>query len=189
MEEVTAHVCSVCSCDYTDDEGGVQGEFGILPVSFCPTCLSCMCDMAAQFREAEAEDEDEITPEQAEFLEHLRGVTRVVINRCYGGFGLSFAGKIAYLDRAGVAYTLEPQADRDTQNRLGPRILVDDAEFSDRTLDRSDPALVSVVRDLEAAAAGPFAELRIVKIPADVDWEIADHDGREWVAEAHRRWR
>ena len=41
--------CSVCSCEFSlDEEGGVSGEFGILPVAFCPTCLSCMCDMGSQ---------------------------------------------------------------------------------------------------------------------------------------------
>jgi hypothetical protein len=53
QETVDAHRCSVCSCDYTDDEGGIQGYFGILPVSFCPTCFSCMCDMANQFIQPE----------------------------------------------------------------------------------------------------------------------------------------
>ena len=42
------HKCSVCSCDFTDDEGGVIGYFGILPVAFCPTCHSCMVDMVSQ---------------------------------------------------------------------------------------------------------------------------------------------
>ena len=55
------HKCSVCQCDFTDDEGGVHGDFGIIPVSFCPTCFSCMCDMAEQldYREwEELTDED-----------------------------------------------------------------------------------------------------------------------------------
>ena len=42
------HKCSVCSCEFTDDEGGVQGYFGILPVAFCPTCYSSMYDMVQQ---------------------------------------------------------------------------------------------------------------------------------------------
>ena len=41
--------CSVCSCDFSlDEEGGIQGDFGIIAVAFCPTCLSCMMDMADQ---------------------------------------------------------------------------------------------------------------------------------------------
>ena len=45
--------CTACSCDFTDDEGGVHGDFGILPMSFCPTCLSCMLDMAEQLNPRE----------------------------------------------------------------------------------------------------------------------------------------
>ena len=48
--------CSVCSCDFSlDEEGGIQGDFGILPVAFCPTCLSCMMDMADQLNEYDEE--------------------------------------------------------------------------------------------------------------------------------------
>ena len=45
--------CTACSCEFTDDEGGVHGDFGILPMSFCPTCLSCMLDMAEQLNPKE----------------------------------------------------------------------------------------------------------------------------------------
>lgn len=44
----TDHVCTVCSCEFSDDEGGVIGYFGILPVAFCPTCYSSMYDMVQQ---------------------------------------------------------------------------------------------------------------------------------------------
>jgi hypothetical protein len=39
------HKCTVCQCDYNADEGGMEGYFGILPVSFCPTCLASIDDM------------------------------------------------------------------------------------------------------------------------------------------------
>jgi hypothetical protein len=42
------HKCSICECLFTDDEGGIVGYFGILPVSFCPTCYSCMYHMVQQ---------------------------------------------------------------------------------------------------------------------------------------------
>ena len=51
------HTCNVCSCEYTDDEGGVEGHFGILPVSFCPTCFSCMCDMTGQYMNNDWEED------------------------------------------------------------------------------------------------------------------------------------
>jgi hypothetical protein len=59
----TDHVCNVCSCDYTDDEGGIQGYLGILPVSFCPTCYAGIVDMVEQLDEREWEgltDDEEI---------------------------------------------------------------------------------------------------------------------------------
>jgi hypothetical protein len=42
------HTCSICQCDYTSDEGGIEGDIGILPASFCPTCLSGVIDMVEQ---------------------------------------------------------------------------------------------------------------------------------------------
>jgi hypothetical protein len=50
------HKCSVCSCDFTDDEGGIQGYFGMIPVAFCPTCYSCMVDMVQQDLTLEEEE-------------------------------------------------------------------------------------------------------------------------------------
>lgn len=43
------HKCNICSCDFTEDEGGTLGYFGMLPVAFCPFCFSSMCDMVGQF--------------------------------------------------------------------------------------------------------------------------------------------
>lgn len=52
----TDHRCNVCECNYTDDEGGIQGYFGMLPVAFCPTCYSCMTDMVSQDLATEEEE-------------------------------------------------------------------------------------------------------------------------------------
>ena len=54
----TDHKCNVCACDFTDDEGGIQGHFGILPVAFCPTCYSCMADMVSQDLELNGEEDE-----------------------------------------------------------------------------------------------------------------------------------
>jgi hypothetical protein len=45
--------CTICSVDFSlENEGGIEGNFGILPVSFCPTCFSCVMDMADQLNES-----------------------------------------------------------------------------------------------------------------------------------------
>lgn len=41
--------CTACSGEFNlDTEGGIEGNFGILPMAFCPTCYACMMDMAYQ---------------------------------------------------------------------------------------------------------------------------------------------
>ena len=41
--------CSVCDCAFEDGDGGVHGEIGMIPVYFCPTCLSGIFDMVNHF--------------------------------------------------------------------------------------------------------------------------------------------
>jgi hypothetical protein len=185
-QEVETHVCSVCSCDYTDDEGGIQGYFGILPVSFCPTCFSCMCDMASQY--IDSDPDDTVKVEHDELIKHLQGIRPVVINGTYGGFGLSRAAELAYLHRTGTAYTLVDREDRAATIQQGQRIMVNRAWWNSRALERDDPVLVSVVREMGAAANGESASLCVVEIPANIEWQIEEYDGREWVAEKHRTW-
>jgi hypothetical protein len=185
-EEILNYKCSVCSCDFTDDEGGVDGHFGMLHVAFCPTCFSCMIDMAEQYLDI---SDTELTEEQEETFEALRGTQHIVINRCHGGFGLSWDAQIAYLDRAGIAYTLVDRVSRDDTQRFGQEIkLVSGDTWYDRQIERDDPVLVALVREMGEAVNSEFANLRVVKVPGDVEWEIEEYDGLEWVAEQHRTW-
>ena len=50
---------------------------------------------------------------------------------------------------------------------------------------RDDPLLVALVRTMEK----DNKRLKVVTIPADIDWRINDYDGEEWVEESHRVWR
>lgn len=104
--------------------------------------------------------------ENNKLLEELRGIRRIVINDCYGGFGLSDRAMLEYKKLAGIS---EP-------------------DFYESNISRDDPYLIKVVRDLGMAANGPHANLKIVEVPADVSWHIGEYDGTEWVAEDHRTW-
>jgi len=105
--------------------------------------------------------------EAQKFLEDLKtGVRYVVINDCYGGFGLSDEAAERYKNLAGIT----------------------DPGWYSRDVARDDPYLVKVVRELGTAAGGPHANLKIVEIPGDVSWHVAEYDGVEWVAEDHRTW-
>lgn len=180
------HQCSVCSCTYTDDEGGIQGNFGILPVSFCPTCFSCMCDMAAQY--FDIGEDGESNPAHDQLIEHLRGHRDIVINVCHGGFGLSQDAKISWLERSGTPYKTVLRDDRHSNERYGPHILVNNQHWYDTMIPRDDSILIKLVQELGKASWGLNAQLKIVRIPADVDWEISEYDGNEWISERHRTW-
>jgi hypothetical protein len=101
-----------------------------------------------------------------ELMKVLRGVQYVVINTCYGGFGLSGRAVRDYKDMAGIT----------------------DDKWYERDIPRDDPYLIKIVRDLGMAANGAHANLKIVEIPPDVEWQIEEYDGNEWVAEKHRIW-
>lgn len=104
--------------------------------------------------------------ENNKLIEELRGIRRIVINDCFGGFGLSDRAIAEYKKLAGI----------------------NDSDFYDREIPRDDPYLVKVVKEMGAAANGSCANLKIVEIPGDVSWHIAEYDGNEWVAEDHRTW-
>ncbi len=53
---------------------------------------------------------------------------------------------------------------------------------------RDDLKLVQVVEELNGAANGHGAELRVVTIPDDVRWEISAVGGVEHISEVHRTW-
>ena len=127
-----------------------------------------------------------------ELIENLRGIRKVVINRCHGGFGLSHEAILRYhaLSKTQIFWRdLKPDSD------WCPKLYYLDAEcldhnhWSDTDLDRDDPVLVRVVEEMGGDVAGSdYAVLKVVRIPGDVDWVIHEHDGLEWVAERHRTW-
>jgi hypothetical protein len=96
----------------------------------------------------------------------LKGIRYIVINSDYGGFSLSEEAEARYKEMAGIT----------------------DEGWWYVDIERDDPYLVQIVREMGASANGKYATLKIVEIPGDVDWEIAEYDGNEWVAEKHRTW-
>ena len=54
-------VCSICDSEYDEDEGGIQGHFGICPVTFCVWCYSSIVDMVMQSHDCceECEEQEE----------------------------------------------------------------------------------------------------------------------------------
>ena len=88
---------------------------------------------------------------------------KVVINKCFGGFGLSKeAYKFLNIPWDGYGF-----------------------EFMQ---DRTNPRLVKCVEELGEEASGGLSSLKVVEIPDGVEWEIAEYGGLESVVEKHRKW-
>lgn len=143
---------------------------------------------------------------------------KVVINKCFGGFGLSHAATMRYAELAG--FTLYPWVDHITSNVYGDRATVENPEimkhysrvplddlprdehgdpklpdgayFSDSDIERHDPILVRVVEEMGAGhrtgASDRYANLKVVEIPDGTDYQIDEYDGREHISERHATW-
>ena len=89
---------------------------------------------------------------------------KIVINKCYGGFGLSQEAEELYVQKKNISGPLRGD------------IL------------RNDSVLVEVVETLGDKASREYSELKVVEIPDDVtDWRIEEYYGLEHIAEG-RMW-
>lgn len=136
---------------------------------------------------------------------------KIVVNRCYGGFGLSEAAMKLYAAKKGIElfpscsdgmweWWTVPPGKRDPlcdqkdfhswpmEKRQQSNKAVGDSRIFDFDIPRDDAALVAVVEELGHEANGETAKLEVVEIPDDVEWVISDYDGMEKVEEAHRSW-
>lgn len=83
----------------------------------------------------------------------------IVINTCFGGFGLSEkAGKL-YCERKNLDY-----------NNLQEHIL-----------SRSDPILIEVIKELGKKANGMYADLEIISLPIGTKYRICEYEGSEHI--------
>lgn len=91
---------------------------------------------------------------------------KIVINVCYGGFGLSTLAEAKLTE-------------------LGSKT---DFETISAKKFRTNPKLIAVVEELGTDANSSSANLRIIEIPTDINYHIVEHAGYEHIAENHRTW-
>jgi hypothetical protein len=113
---------------------------------------------------------------------------KIVINTCFGGFGLSEEAMHRYAELAGFKLIVDTPDHTTAYNLYYKDKVSDDNFFIEYDIARDDPFLVQVVEELGEKSNGFAADLSIVEIPDDVEWEISEYDGNEHIAEKHRRW-
>ena len=111
---------------------------------------------------------------------------KVVINACHGGFGISQKAMERYAELKGFKLITD---NRGHFSLYYADSISDENMICDYNMARNDPDLVRVVEELGTAANNWAADLKVVDIPDDVEWDIEEYDGLEWVAESHRTWR
>lgn len=115
---------------------------------------------------------------------------KVVVNRCYGGFGLSMVACDWLLENGfdiGRDVKDLKRMNEESRKKYGlDRDLYSLSLYDDKK--RADPVLVRCVEELGKKSFGAYAELEIVEIPDGVDFEIEEYDGMESVHEKHRSW-
>jgi hypothetical protein len=114
---------------------------------------------------------------------------KVVINKCYGGFGLSDKAVEACI-ALGMTVGDENSEGKDFVKFSKPQFGHCYLEMGRTKKIRCDPRVVQVVEQLGSEAYGDFAELKVVEIPfyGPDGWDIEEHDGMEWIAETHSNW-
>ena len=133
-------------------------------------------------------------------------MTKIVYNRCFGGFSVSRKAIERYAERKGLtlywetskygletAWTIPPEA-RPTElegdawhkatqeERISYNQFLADHRLSPYTgFSRTDPDLVAVVEELGKEASGFCADLAIAEIPEGARYRIDENDGNELV--------
>ena len=99
----------------------------------------------------------------------------ILVNKCFGGFNVSKA----VFDELGIEWT-------------GYGYLCNkDFKIVSNNNDayRADQSFVAAVKKVGLKSSSTFlSEVRITKIPDNIEWEIDNYDGIETIHEVHRRW-
>lgn len=113
---------------------------------------------------------------------------KVVINRSFGGFSLSVKALERLYERGVITEGIPEKTEGSEHLLYDDCLRRDGLVYFGHEVRRDHPELVKVVEELGEDSWGKFAELKIVEVPDDVEWEIEEYDGVERVVEKHRVW-
>lgn len=140
---------------------------------------------------------------------------KVVINKCWGGFGLS-PEALLWLYENGCKdiaievseyYGLDKWPEKESQKNediesfekylanpekssLYVTVFTPDRKYVliYRKLERTNPLLIRCIELMGDKSFGRFAKLKVVEIPDGVEFEIDEYDGMETIHEVRRSW-
>ncbi len=107
--------------------------------------------------------------------------TKVVVNTCFGGFGLSDDAIRLYAVLKGITLYERKGRSPDYTHFFTSEDQHEDSWLDPDDLDRADPALVEAVETLGKGANGWAAQLRVVEIAKGEKWRLREYDGVEHI--------
>ncbi len=128
---------------------------------------------------------------------------KILINTSHGGFGFSdkvyeeliSIGWSVFETESFIAVESDAKIFKRTRNKPKEKPWYGDGDnycFQYKMIEegvRLNPDIIAIVEKLGTEANTHYSNIKVVEIPDDVDWEIVDYDGAEWIAEKHRTWR
>jgi len=129
---------------------------------------------------------------------------KIVINDCFGGFGLSNKAFELYLKKKRIKWVEHDEScyytiPKKEYDKISKECYEKDGDYRNvnnkgyillgSDISRDDKILIEVIEELGKKADGMCAELKIVEIPDGTDWKIDEYDGMESIHEVHNSWR
>lgn len=127
----------------------------------------------------------------------------IILNKCYGGFDVSYEAYELYAKKKGLDLYRYKSDFKDIKHIIysktednedlftsyftkdfGDNVEISDEDYEKYILNiredkREDPILIEVIKELGEKASGRCGNLKIVRIPNDVDFIIEEYDGIE----------
>ena len=135
---------------------------------------------------------------------------KVILNKCFGGFGVSKEAYELYAKKKGIdvfhytqknlkneIYTYATDDNRSFDfyfmKDFGDNVYISNEDFKKYFLNldenfREDKTLIEVVEELGEKANTFYSNLKIVEIPDDLDYVIDNYDGIETLHQKVQEW-
>ena len=135
---------------------------------------------------------------------------KVILNKCFGGFGVSKDAYELYAKKKGISvfhytqknlkkeiYTYATDDNRSFDfhftKDFGDNVYISNEDFKKYFLNldenfREDKTLIEVVEELGEKANTFYSNLKIVEIPDDLDYVIDNYDGIETLHQKVQEW-
>ena len=102
---------------------------------------------------------------------------KILVNKCYGGYGTSKEAAREWLKRNNAVFTII----EDTYHLV---VEMDGEKHYMTNIDRADPILIELYEEKGSEfVSGRHAELKLEEIPDDCQYSIGEYDGQEWIEE------